>query len=152
MFRAIARVLQVLGFSTHTFHKFSTQNFVNMPVSTGILTHTVGYVLSEGKQMRKKTDAYQYIGSMHSVLEWQQPNIHVALCVNVNQRLTAQLSLITFDLVVRARSFCCGIKVKCYLNKKWKEKVIFVSPNTHFFFCWSEKLSHLRLKLTLNEP
>lgn len=43
-------------------------------------------VLSEHKQLRKKSDACQYIRSVHSVLKRQQPNKLNAVCVsNLNQ-------------------------------------------------------------------
>ncbi len=42
------------------------QNYVKIPVLESILKKTVGYVLSESQQLRKKSDVYHYNGCIVS--------------------------------------------------------------------------------------
>ncbi len=42
------------------------QNYVKIPVLESILEKTVGYVLSESNQLRKKLDVHHYIGCIVS--------------------------------------------------------------------------------------
>ncbi len=42
------------------------QNYVKIPILESILKNTVGYVLSESKQLRKKSDVHHYIGCIVS--------------------------------------------------------------------------------------
>jgi len=47
-----------------------TQTYANIPISASILVNTVGYVLNECKELKKKSDVYHYsIRFVHSVLK-----------------------------------------------------------------------------------
>jgi len=70
-----------------------------------IVINTGSYVLSEHKQLGKKLDACQYIGSVHLILKWQQPNISAAVCViNVNLTTKDKDNITNFDVNIPVTS------------------------------------------------
>lgn len=106
------RALDCVSF--HVFLHLNRQIHTNVCCDTHrerVFSKTVDYVLSELKQLRKKSDVYRYTGSMHCLLKWQHLIYQLLSLIQKREREWETNSITAFDWITFAQRL---IYIKLY--------------------------------------